>query len=116
MSSETVIDGLKYVLQNVRLQSGEVWQLQSQYVTDAIAKIVALEAVISLQVQEMTELRSEINQIELDRLDGLLGRVKAIQGPTVCPVCGNARCPRSRDEKFRCTNSNAPDQVGVWRK
>lgn len=42
MSSEPVIDGLKSVLQNVRLQAGEVWELQAQYVTDAIFEIERL--------------------------------------------------------------------------
>lgn len=42
MSSETVIDGLKSVLQNVRLQAGELWKLQAQYLTDAISDIERL--------------------------------------------------------------------------
>jgi hypothetical protein len=47
--SETVIDGLKSVLQNVRLQAGEVWQLQAQYVWDAILEISKL----NLRIQEL---------------------------------------------------------------
>lgn len=31
----------------------------------------------------------------------------------VCPVCGNKRCPKARLHAFRCTGSNAPDQIGV---
>ena len=52
MSSET-IDELRYVLQNVRLQSGDIWQKQVNIVTEAIEKISTLESVISLQVHIM---------------------------------------------------------------
>lgn len=31
----------------------------------------------------------------------------------VCPICGNKRCPKASDHRFKCTNSNASGQVGV---
>ncbi len=30
----------------------------------------------------------------------------------VCSLCGNKRCPRTEDCRFKCTNSNQPGQVG----
>lgn len=30
-----------------------------------------------------------------------------------CHKCGNKRCPHHKDHRFKCTNSNEPDQVGV---
>jgi hypothetical protein len=30
----------------------------------------------------------------------------------VCPICGNKRCPKAEDSKFKCTNSNELNQVG----
>jgi hypothetical protein len=30
-----------------------------------------------------------------------------------CHKCGNKRCPHHQDHKFKCTNSNKPDQMGV---
>lgn len=29
----------------------------------------------------------------------------------LCPLCGNKRCPHCADHRYRCTNSNLPDQV-----
>lgn len=29
-----------------------------------------------------------------------------------CPTCGNKRCPKTGDHRFRCTNSNETGQVG----
>lgn len=29
----------------------------------------------------------------------------------VCPKCGNKRCPHAGDHRFRCTYSNAPNQI-----
>lgn len=31
----------------------------------------------------------------------------------VCPVCGNKRCPKNEDHRFKCTGSNELNQVGV---
>lgn len=31
----------------------------------------------------------------------------------VCEWCGNKRCPHAESKLFRCTDSNALDQVGV---
>lgn len=31
---------------------------------------------------------------------------------TVCPKCGNKRCPKADDHRFRCTWSNATGQTG----
>ncbi len=31
----------------------------------------------------------------------------------LCPTCGNKRCPKASDHEFRCSDSNATDQVGV---
>jgi len=44
MSSETIVDGLKYVLQNVRLQSGDIWQKQVNIVNESITEITRLNA------------------------------------------------------------------------
>ena len=30
----------------------------------------------------------------------------------VCQKCGNKRCPRAGDEKYKCTGSNATGQIG----
>lgn len=30
-----------------------------------------------------------------------------------CSVCGNKRCPRAKDHRFKCSGSNDPNQVGV---
>jgi hypothetical protein len=64
MISKTIVDGLKYVLQNVRLQSGDIRANQVNIVPEAIEKISTLESVISLQVQEMNTLRTKIQQLE----------------------------------------------------
>jgi len=29
----------------------------------------------------------------------------------VCPVCGNKRCPKASDYRYKCTNSNDPGQT-----
>lgn len=31
---------------------------------------------------------------------------------TVCPICGNKRCPHNSDHTLDCTNSNEPGQIG----
>ena len=31
---------------------------------------------------------------------------------TVCPDCGNKRCPKATDHRLACTGSNAPNQPG----
>lgn len=30
-----------------------------------------------------------------------------------CSKCGNKRCPKSSDHRYKCTGSNKPDQVGT---
>lgn len=30
----------------------------------------------------------------------------------VCETCGNKRCPRAKDHRHACTNSNEPGQPG----
>jgi len=29
----------------------------------------------------------------------------------VCQICGNKRCPHAEDHRYKCTGSNAPDQI-----
>lgn len=31
----------------------------------------------------------------------------------LCPTCGNKRCPKAEDHRYKCTGSNEPGQVGV---
>lgn len=31
---------------------------------------------------------------------------------TMCPICGNKRCPKGTDHELECTNSNEPGQKG----
>lgn len=31
---------------------------------------------------------------------------------TVCPDCGNKRCPKATDHRLACTDSNEPGQPG----
>lgn len=31
----------------------------------------------------------------------------------VCPQCGNKRCPKASDDRFECSGSNEPGQIGV---
>jgi hypothetical protein len=28
-----------------------------------------------------------------------------------CPICGNKRCPKASDHRYKCTNSNDPGQI-----
>lgn len=30
----------------------------------------------------------------------------------LCPKCGNKRCPHAENHKYKCTGSNAVDQIG----
>lgn len=30
----------------------------------------------------------------------------------LCPTCGNKRCPHATDHRYKCTNSNEPNQPG----
>lgn len=30
----------------------------------------------------------------------------------LCPICGNKRCPKAENDKFKCTNSNEVGQIG----
>jgi ribosomal protein L32 len=31
---------------------------------------------------------------------------------TVCPNCGNKRCPHATDHRYACSHSNEPGQAG----
>jgi hypothetical protein len=31
---------------------------------------------------------------------------------SLCPVCGNKRCPKASNHEFECTGSNEPGQEG----
>lgn len=42
------------------------------------------------------------------RPEGYLGR----HFFTICPICGNKRCPKGTDHDLECTNSNEPGQKG----
>jgi hypothetical protein len=33
----------------------------------------------------------------------------------LCKTCGNKRCPAAGDERYKCTGSNEPGQVGELR-
>jgi len=33
-------------------------------------------------------------------------------GMVVCTICGNKRCPRATDHRYKCTNSNDTGQRG----
>ena len=32
----------------------------------------------------------------------------------LCSTCGNKRCPKAEDHRYKCTGSNEPDQVGQF--
>ena len=32
----------------------------------------------------------------------------------LCSTCGNKRCPKAEDHRYKCTGSNDPDQVGQF--
>ena len=32
----------------------------------------------------------------------------------LCPTCGNKRCPKAENHRYKCTASNEPDQVGQF--
>ena len=55
-----------------------------------------------------------IKKLERDRWTGWakeLGWTPATR-MIVCQKCGNKRCPRAGDEKYKCTGSNATGQIG----
>lgn len=32
----------------------------------------------------------------------------------LCPICGNKRCPKADNHRYKCTGSNDVGQVGEW--
>lgn len=49
-----------------------------------------------------------LNAVKHGGIVGFLPRTIMI----LCPTCGNKRCPKAENSLFKCTNSNAPDQIG----
>ena len=47
-----------------------------------------------------------------DERDDVTGLLMTAMRMTLCPVCGNKRCPHASDHKFRCTGSNKRGQAG----
>jgi hypothetical protein len=39
-------------------------------------------------------------------------QIGALRRFTMCPSCGNKRCPKGTDHNLTCTNSNEPGQRG----
>ncbi len=76
------------------------------------------------QAAEIERLKAEIerlHKIERDRFDfwanELLNLHPAMQlRMQFCKTCGNKRCPAAGDERYKCTCSNEPGQVGEVKK
>lgn len=40
-----------------------------------------------------------------------IGAIESMQIFTVCPNCGNKRCPKAESHLYKCSGSNASDQI-----
>ena len=66
---------------------------------------------------EVTDVISDNNGvITFKEKDCLCLKCSPIKFPNfrfnVCSICGNKRCPHASDHKYKCTNSNEPNQLG----
>lgn len=56
--------------------------------------------------------KEEIHLVPSDDEDMGIKTFKSVITISVCPTCGNKRCPRATDHRLSCTDSNEPGQIG----
>lgn len=80
------------------------------YKVDKIKPNPAYNIDLVAQEQKKLEEQRRAKQAALKMAQNML----LSQGMTLplCLVCGNKRCPKAEDNKFKCTNSNEDGQIG----
>lgn len=81
---------------------------------DAVVKMDPLPPPAPLSAFNDAEITAEYHRRCLKMLGDQREGVCPFPRFVVCSTCGNKRCPRAGDERFRCTGSNELGQVGVF--